>query len=297
MSTEQNDFTPPPASVPSGGVPAGTVPAASGPAPSGRAQTGTRTWITVVLSVIGGLAIVGTGATAAVAASSSLSRGDSVQRLDVTGVTSLDLDVSASTVRVLFADVDEAELAVTAGGDWEFFRDGDELQVHSPDWWFDWSFGTWFGDEQNVVLTLPSALQGIDGSFSLGAGDLEISGEFGDLGVDVSAGDLTVAGAATSLDAQLGAGSADITLDDVDEADLSVAAGELTVTLTGRAPQRITVDTSAGTTDLTVPDAGYRVVEDRSAGTIDNRLNAAPDSRNTIDVSVSAGTVTLRPGS
>lgn len=289
MSTEQNDFTPPPASVP-------CATAAPAPAPTAGSRRDRR-WITIVLSVIGGLALVGTGASAAVAASANMTRGDSLQRLDVSGVSELDVDVSASEVRVLFADVDEAELAVTGGGDWSFRRDGDELVVHSPDWWSDWSFGNWFGDTQTVVLTLPMELEGVDANFTLGAGDLDISGDFGVLGVDVSAGDLTVEGAASSLDVQLGAGSAELTLDDVDQADFSVAAGDLTVVLTGSAPERITVDTSAGTTDLTVPDAGYTVTEEQSAGTIDNRLNSSSDSRRTIDVSVSAGTVTLHPGS
>lgn len=287
MNTESNEFTPPPASAPA------PVPASAPAAAPVR-----RTWISVGLAIFGGLALVGTGATAAVAASVNLSRSDaeSVQRVDVIGVEHIDLDASASDVRVLFGDVDEAELSVSGGGEWSIERDDDDLVVRSPDSWLDWSFGPWFGGAQTVVLTLPQELEGAAASFALGAGSLEVSGTFGDLDAEVSAGDLVIDGAAASLDVEVGAGSAEILLDGVAAVDLSVSAGDLTVELTGEAPREIRIDTSAGSTDLTVPDIGYVVTEESSAGTIDNRLDQSSDARHTIDVTVSAGTVTLRPG-
>lgn len=291
MSTEQNPLTPPPASSPAQ-VPAPAQPQAAAPRPGGTS------WITVTLAVIGGLALVGTGATAAVAASGDLSRSDTVLELDVTGVSELDLNASASDVRVEFGDVDQAQLAVTGGrgGPWTLQRDEDELLVRGPETVFGWWFGGWFDDDRSVVLTLPSELQGLDASFTLSAGSLDVTGRFGELDTELSAGDLTISGSASSLDADVSAGSADILLDGVREADFAVSAGDLTVELTGAAPSETSIDVSAGGLDLSVPVGEYNITQNVSAGTLDNRLDHSSSSRNSIDVTLSAGTVTLRPG-
>lgn len=262
-------------------------------------RTAGQPWITVALAVFGGLALVGSGATAAVAASSDLIRVDSVQKVDVTGVEGLDLNASASNVRVEFGDVDEAELSVEGGrgGAWTIERDGDELLVRSPDTMFGWWFGRWFDDDSTVVLVLPEELEGIDATFVLSAGGLDVTGSYGELGVEVAAGDLNIDGSADSLDADLSAGSADLILDGVGEAELSVSAGDLAVELTGTAPRIVTIDVSAGSAELTVPDGEYDIDQNVSAGELDNRLEQSPDSRNSIEVTLSAGSVTLRPGS
>ncbi|GAT74723.1 hypothetical protein MHM582_3231 [Microbacterium sp. HM58-2] len=295
-------LTPPPATPatpPAASAPPATPPLPAEPPAASRIPGATA--ITVVTAVIGGIALLGSGATAAVAASGDLVRTDTVQTLDVTGITGLDLDVNASDVRIEFGDVSDAELAVTSGRGrtWTLERDDDELLVRSPDTRFGWWFGNWFDDEETVVLTLPEELQdgGLDASLTLNAGSLTVSGTFAELDVEVTAGDLTVDGAATVLDAQLSAGGADILLDGVKTADFGVSAGDLAVELTGTAPTDTTIDVSAGELDLTVPEGGYRVTQSVSAGTLDNELDQDSDSRRTIDVSVSAGTVTLRPGS
>ncbi|MBW8764249.1 MAG: DUF4097 family beta strand repeat protein [Microbacterium sp.] len=263
------------------------------------ARTAGQPWITITLAVFGGLALAGAGATAAVAASADLDRTDVVQRIDVDGVESLDLDASASDVRVEFGDVDEAELSVKGGrgGAWTIERDGDELLVRSPDSGFGWWFGRWFDDDRTAVLTLPNELEGLDASFRLNAGGLDITGSYGELELELAAGDLNVDGSARSLEADVSAGGADLLLDGVDEADLSVAAGDLSVELTGSAPSRVTITANAGSADLTLPDTGYHVTQSVSAGELDNRLEQSSDSRNSIEVTLSAGTVTLRPGS
>lgn len=256
-------------------------------------------WITVLLAVFGGLALVGTGGTAAVAASADLSRSDSQQSIDVSGVESLDLDTNASEVTVEFGDVAEAELTVRGGrgGEWTLERDEDELVVRSPDTWFGWWFGRWFDDDRTVVLTLPNELEGIDASFDVSAGSLDVTGRFGEIDVEMAAGDVTIDGEATSVDTHLSAGSADILLDGVSEAEFSASAGDLTVELTGAAPRETTIDVSAGSIDATLPDGEYNVTQNISAGDLDNGLEQSSSSGNTIDVSVSAGSVTLRPGS
>lgn len=316
MSTEQNDFqgghaplTPPPAYDPHAArAPQGAhdVPAtggASAPAPDGSQPVGRTSGaktIIVVTAVVGGVALLGSGGTAAVAAAGDLSRSDSVQTVDVAGIEAIDVDVDGSDMRVEFGDVDEAQLAITHGRGtaWTLERDGDELIVRSPDSPFDWWFGNWFYEEGDVVLTLPEDLRGetLDADLTLDAGSLDVDGDFGRLAIDVSAGALDVEGSATLLDAGMSAGRADIVLDEVTEADFGVSAGNLTVELTGSAPDTTTVDVSAGSVDLTLPDAEYSITQDVSAGSLDARVDQSSSARRVIDVTLSAGSVTIRPG-
>ncbi|QYM65945.1 DUF4097 domain-containing protein [Microbacterium sp. Se5.02b] len=256
----------------------------------------------VVTAVVGGIALLGTGGTAAAAAAGTVissSRPDSVQTVDVAGIEGLDVDADASSMRVEFGDVDEAELAVTNGRGtaWTFERDDDELIVRSPQGVFGWWFGNWFGDEEIAVLTLPESLRGagLDADLTLEAGSLDVDGDFGVLDVTVSAGALDATGSAEELDVQMSAGRADIIVDGVSSADLGVSAGDLTVELTGTPPTQTTIDVSAGSLDLTVPDVEYAITQDISAGTLNAKVDEASSARRTIDVSLSAGTATIRP--
>lgn len=312
MSTNDNGgheipLTPPPSNQ---GAPVNPAPtAASAPSAGGTAQpptgsarpaSGPGRPIGIVLAVIGGVALLGSGTTAAFAAGSQLSRSDSVSTTDVTGIQSLEMEVGASDVSVQFGDVDEAELRVDggSGATWTLERDDDELIVHSPNRTFGWWFGGWFGDDERVVLTLPESLQrvGLDLDLDLGAGSLEASGEFGEVDLHVGAGALTLEGSATSVDADISAGRAEIELADVSEADLGIAAGRLTAEFTGTTPDTITFEVSAGSLELTVPDDVYNVTQEVSAGSFDNRVETSTTASSTIDAKVSAGSATLRAG-
>ncbi|MFK0402794.1 hypothetical protein ACIQTT_10735 [Microbacterium sp. NPDC090225] len=312
MSTDQNDYqgghtplTPPPASVPAQPTASVTPPSApSGPTGSG-ARSGGVTAIAIITAVVGGIALVGTAGTAAIAATSNISvasnaGGDTVQGIDVDGIESLTVDADASSLRVEFGDVDQAELAISnrRGPDWTIERDGDELVVRSPDNRWDWWFGDWGGRGEVAVLTLPESLRAdaIDADLTLDAGGLDVVGDFGALDIDVSAGALDVEGSATALAVDMSAGRADIVLADVDDASLSVSAGDLTVELTGTAPTRTTVEVSAGSVDLTVPDVAYDITQSVDAGSLDARVEQSASARRSIEVSLSAGGVTIRPG-
>lgn len=287
-------ITPPP-------PPSAASPASAPGAPGPRRSSG-ATAVMIVTAVVGGIALLGAGGTVAVAATGTLlssSRPDSVQTVDVDGVTAIDLDADASMVRIDFGDVDAAELSVTNGrGAWTFEREADELVVRSPRPAFGWWFGNWFGDDERAVLTLPEELSGsdLDANLTLDAGALDVSGEFGSLEVQINAGSLDVSGAASAFDVQMNAGRADVLLDGVDRADLGIAAGDLTVELTGDAPETTTIDVSAGSLNLTLPDVEYRISQDVNAGSFDARVDESPSARRTIDVSVSAGSVDVSPG-
>lgn len=297
-------LTPPPASAPEAPVQAPSpAPTASGSGDTGRSSGATA--VMILTAVVGGMALLGSGATAAVAATGSLvasstEGSDSVLSEDASGIQGIDLDVDAGNMRIEFGDVDQAELAVTdsRGPAWTLERDGDSLVVRSPEFEFGWWFGSWFGDDQSAVLTLPESLRdsALDADLTLDAGSLDVRGDFGDLDITVNAGALDVEGAASSLTIDMSAGRADATLDGVDRADLTVAAGDLNVELTGRGPSQTTIDVSAGSLDLTVPDESYSITQDVSAGSLDAKIDQSSDTRRMIDVSLSAGSVTIRPG-
>ena len=295
---EHTPLTPPPATPPQASAPAPTPP----PAASGARSSG-ATAVMVITAVVGGIALLGAGGTAAAAAVGNVvssSRPDSIQTVSVEGITGIDVDADASSMRVEFGDVDEAELAITNGREtaWTFERDGDELLVRSPRGVFGWWFGNWFGDEEIAVLTLPEDLRGdaLDADLNLDAGSLDVTGDFGVLDIDVNAGALDVEGSATEADVQMNAGRADILLDSVETADFGVSAGDLTVELTGTPPTQTTIDVSAGSLDLTVPDVSYAIAQEVSAGTLNTKVDEASSARRTIDVTLSAGTATIRPG-
>lgn len=284
----------PAAPVPPAG---GSVPPPAGPA---RSASGAGRPIGIVLAVIGGVALLGSGATVAFAAGGQLTRSDTFATAGVSGIQSLDMEVGASDVIVEFGDVDEAELRVDGGngGAWTIERDDDELLVRSPNRSFGWWFGGWWGDDERVVLTLPESLQraGLDLDLDLGAGSLEVAGEFGEVDLHVGAGALTIEGSATSVDADISAGRADIELADVREADFGIAAGRLVAELTGTTPDAVAFEVSAGSLELTVPDDVYHVTQEVSAGSFDNRVETSTSATSTIDAKVSAGSATVRAG-
>lgn len=248
--------------------------------------------LTIALGAAIILGAVGSAIWSTVAAASVRTE---TRTVDVAGVESLRVAVDAASLRIEFADVPEATLDVTSGlgvGRWTFERTGDELTVETPR-----RFGPgWiFGGEVRATLTLPQELEGaeLDAALELSAGELTVDGGFGDLGVDVGAGTFAVDGSARTLTAELSAGGADIELADVTEADLSVSAGAIEARLTGTAPRSVTVDVSAGSLDLRLPDAVYDVRSDVSAGDFENGLRTERGARNAVDVTVSAGSVTI----
>ncbi|MEV7610252.1 DUF4097 family beta strand repeat-containing protein [Microbacterium sp. NPDC089320] len=314
MTTNDHDYqgghtplTPPPApgaqTQETAPAPAPTAsPAQAAPADAGRSSGSTA--IMIVTAVVGGIALLGAGGSAAVAATGSMiaptEGSDAVLSQDATGIEAIDLDVDAGNMRIEFGDVDEAELTVTnlRGPAWTLDREGDELVVRSPESRFGWWFGSWFGDDQSAVLTLPDELRDaeLDADLTLDAGSLDVIGDFGALDITVNAGALDVEGTASGLSIDMSAGRADALLDGVDAADLSVSAGDLNVELTGRAPSQTTIDVSAGSVDLTVPDESYSITQDVSAGSLDAKVDQSSGTRNSIDVTLSAGSVTIRPG-
>ncbi len=267
--------------------------------PAGQpSASGTPRVIAIVVIVFGALVILGGILSAVISTAAAASVHTTTRSVAVAGVSELDVDVAAGSLRVEFADVAEAELEVTSswGADrWTFDRQDDRLVVSSPERFGPWFFDGWFADGPgDAVLRLPSSLEGANADISLAAGDLGIEGAFGELALDLGAGRADIAGSADTVTADVSAGRADLDLDDVSTASLTVSAGALNAVLTGSQPGDIVVDVSAGSMELTVPEGDYDVTSDVSAGGFDNQVGSSPGASSTIDVRVSAGQVLLR---
>ncbi|KJL25147.1 hypothetical protein RL72_01518 [Microbacterium azadirachtae] len=274
------------------------------PAAGARPPQGALLAITIAAAIIGGGALVVAGGTSAFAAMQQVATGDGADSrsttADVRGVTTLKIDVGRGAATVRFSDVTDATMSVTGdgGGDWTMRRDGDVLRVDRPNTPFGWWIGSWFGTDPRMTLTLPRELEGeLTGDLTLNAGSLTTEGRFETLSTTVNAGSLTVDGGAASVTTRVNAGSAELRLDDVTTADLSLSAGDLNATIGGSQPDLIRLDVSAGTMDVTVPSGRYDLSKDTSAGSLEARIQTDPSSPHRIRSSVSAGSVVIREGS
>lgn len=257
-------------------------------------------WVAVLVTLVGGLVVLGLIAQAVVTtASASGGSEEASYTAAVDGVTELDLEVAASSLTVSFANVPEATLDVTARGwgartDWVLEVEEGVLRVADER---DGVLGFWpsFGmREVEATLVLPDRLEGqIDADIDLSAGDIDLTGDVGALDLDVSAGSLTFTGASESLVAEISAGSATVVTDGPATVDVDVSAGRFIGTVTGTAPTSTTIDVSAGGVQLLLPEAEYALAGEVSAGdrTVDVRTD--PTSPNLLRVDVSAGDATV----
>ncbi|WP_243076525.1 hypothetical protein [Microbacterium sp. SS28] len=282
--------------------PAGT----DAPPPRPPASNGSGRVVAVILIVFGGLVVLGTMVSALVSTIASGSVQTTTRTVDATGVTDLDVDLAAGSLRIEFGDVTDAELEVTGAGGaerWTLRNDDGDLVVSSPDGWFNgggWPFGGWlFGDNRagDGVLTLPQSLEGTDADITLAAGELVVDeGDFGDVELDMGAGRTRFEASVDSFSADVSAGAAELALDGAREASFSVSAGALDAVLTGAQPRTLDLQVSAGSLDITVPEGEYDVTSDVSAGNFDNRVGSTPGASSTVTVDVSAGKAILRAG-
>lgn len=272
------------------------------PTPHSPQRRSTASTVGIVAAILGGIVLLlalGTVAVSTIAHAlrSADTEDHTLVLADVDGIEKVRAVVGAATFTVEFGDTTSAELDITqsSGIRWNLERKGDDIVVDTRDGWF-WDFclfGCSWAPEQ-VTLTLPETLSGvIDADLSLGSGTIDARGDFVNLGLDISAGQLIMQGSADTVSTEVSAGFAQISLADVRDASVEVSAGKAVVELTGRAPEQIRVDVSAGEADLTVPDRTYRVQSDVAAGNFTNNLRTDPSARNSVDVSVAAGEVTI----
>ncbi len=260
-------------------------------------------WISILLVVLGSIGLVfavGGGVVRGVAAHSATSQSWSAPADDV---EALRVDTAAAGFEVRFDDIDEARLdASTDGGpvqSWRLERDGATLRVDAEHRWGWFGFGGWFGGrngEEHVVLTLPAALEraSLDLDVDVAAGSFDADADWGTALVQLSAGSVDLAGDAESLGLEVSAGEARLDLATAGDVTMQVSAGRVIGALTGEQPASITADVSAGSIELSIPDGSYAVTQDVSAGDATIDVDDDRDAASTIDVQVSAGSISLR---
>lgn len=263
------------------------------PAPTPRRRSTAALAVSIVTIVIGGCAILGTLGSSGLSAIGVMrdnASGASVQQSETRGVRDLDIDVTGGALSVEYGDVSEAQLDGDGAGVWTLERRGDTLHVSSPDR----GFRSWSGGA-SATLTLPQSLvrSGVDARIDVTGGSLDATGDFGAVSVKLSGGTATLSGHARSLDLSVAGGSASADVSDVDTAAFELAGGDLTATLTGSTPTRTTIDVTAGSVDLTLPEDTYRVIHD-GPGSLDSALATSSTATPRVDVQTALGSVTLR---
>jgi hypothetical protein len=273
------------------------------PPPGQHPTSGAARVIAILIAVLGAFVIIGAIISALVTTIVSASVDTTTRTADVTGVTDLDVDMAAGTLRIEFADIPDAELEVTgtAGAErWTFRNEDGQLVVTSPQGWFDggWPFGGWpFGERaaDDATLVLPEALKGADADLSLAAGELIVDdGDFGEVTLDMGAGRTRMTASVEAITVDVSAGAAELDLEGATEASFSVSAGALQAALSGVQPRTLELDVSAGSLDITVPEGDYDVVSDVTAGDFDNRVGSTPGADSSVNVQVSAGKAVLK---
>ncbi|EIC08402.1 hypothetical protein OR221_1495 [Microbacterium laevaniformans OR221] len=283
-------LTPPPPTTGAGGPADGSSHGPSrpaGPRPAARV-------VAILTIVLGAALILGAFGSSALGAIAGAARGNGTLTADAAGIRTLDVDVAAADVSIVYGG-DRATLEVDgAVADWHLHRDGDRLVVTTQRSW--WSAIRPFGRSDTAVLTLPRSLErvALDGDLTLSAGALRVQGTYGALKATVSAGSMELTGRAAELTADVSAGRLVMDLAGVDRAGFKLSAGSVEGSLTGSAPQMLTADLSAGRLALVLPDVAYAVSTYAAAGNVENRLRVDPSSPHRIALTVSAGFVSLR---
>jgi hypothetical protein len=298
LTTSPPDLVPPTQPSAAHTPPPGASSPASTPTPPPAGRRGSARIISILAICAGAVLIAGTIFSGVLVAVRTSATHSQTLTAAATGIAAVDIEASAAEVTLTYGAVDEATLRVTGSGGadgWRFERDGDRLVVAaSRDWWSRWG---WLRGADTVELTLPASVRGADADVDVSGGSFVARGDFGALGLTLDAGSLRIDGTADALITDVNAGSARVDLAGVGEATVTVNAGSFDGALTGAAPDRIGIEVNAGRMDLTVPDTTYAITSEVAAGRFTHDLTADPGARNRIDVHVSAGAVTLTPGS
>ena len=267
------------------------------PDPPPSSVTGRR--ISIGVAVTGAAALLAAGVAAGLSVATGTTPSDEAYSQRVDGLAGLDIDVSSANVNVVYGAVAEAELQVSdARADWLLDLDGDTLVVRrdSSIVDIDW-FGGWLTPNEAAVLTLPMALResAVDADVKVSSGSFDADGVFGTVGLDVSGGSLHLGGTVNDLDVEVTSGRAELMLDAVSEARVSVSGGGFDGELTGDAPRDVTAEVRSGSLDLPLPRTAYDVRYDVTAGSFDNQLDVSTSAPHRVTVDVSAGSAAIRP--
>lgn len=294
-------------------------------------STATRA-VLIATSIVGGLALLTAGASAAAAAvaerqvawgidvlpgiigsgSGTADIGDAAAGSnsfweDATGATALEIDASLVNLTIAFAEPGaddsgggaptDAVLEVNGqyAADWALVREGDSLVVTGPEGDPSPENACLFDCGTTATLTLPSDVAGeLAADISFDRGMLRLDGDFRALDVEADAGEIVLAGSASKLALDFSTGKATVDLADVTTASIDLTTGEADVNLTGENPKGVEVDLRLGSATVTLPDGEYRVETTGKTGSVDNGLTTGDGSQNLVRVNADLGEVVLR---
>ncbi len=267
------------------------------PSVSGDGSISTASRLVLIgTAIVGALALVAVIATTLVARALASDGEPFTKSMAVGMVSEVKIDTSGAQFSLQFDDVSQVVLEGQGAtrGDWVLEQSGETLNVRAKQQWcFFWCPGSY----GVVTLTLPNELAkgnvGLDVSLSGGA--FSGVGDFGEVDIDIAAGSVDVQGSASALNLDLSAGYVKVDLADVTESRVNVSAGRAVVGLTGTPPLALDLRVSAGSVEVFVPHAVYRVESNVLAGSFDNGLYMSQSSKNVIDVEVSAGSLAISP--
>ena len=257
-----------------------------------------------VLLVVGSIVLAIILITTVVRVAYSLNREDTSGTFTVEeSFDQIDVRVSAADVDVEYADIAEARIKFDQGGtNLRLDRDVSggvlTITVDHPGWgWWSWGGDGWWGwgDNATLELTLPEAMQedelalGIDSS----AGNLTVSGDYGNVTVESTAGNVRMAGAAQSLEISTTAGNVNLR-------DLSVTGAFSSESTAGNGtfefrtlPDSIDVQATAGDLRITLPRGSYRIETDTTAGNVTQDVSSDQNADRVYRFETTAGNIEI----
>ena len=263
-------------------------------------RTDRRSPLSRLLTVLGGIVILGLVLSAIMSAiRSSQVRDYDPEHLSSEGITHVKLDAPVGDVTINCSGTSDFTLTQQKVSEkWNLERDGDTVKVsrNSPFWPVQINlFGLFSQENEKVTLSIPEAAcqQNLDADLKLSAGNLNADARFGALNMDMSAGDATLSGTASSITARLSAGNLTMNLDGTKQADLHMSAGNIKGSLS-QVPEKLKIDSSAGSLELALPAGNYSVNSNVSAGHFDNQLTTdSQGTKSQVDIRMSAGDAKL----
>ena len=245
-------------------------------------RTDRRSPLSRLLTVLGGIVILGLVLSAIMSAIRySQVRDSDPEHLSSEGITHVKLDAPVGDVTINCSGTSDFTLTQQKVSEkWNLERDGDTVKVsrNSPFWPVQINlFGLFSQENEKVTLSIPEAAcqQNLDADLKLSAGNLNADARFGALNMDMSAGDATLSGTASSITAR------------------HMSAGNIKGSLS-QVPEKLKIDSSAGSLELALPAGNYSVNSNVSAGHFDNQLTTdSQGTKSQVDIRMSAGDAKL----
>ncbi len=219
----------------------------------------------------------------------------------------VELRTSAADVDVEYADVEQPEIRFDQGGtdlrlDYDVSGGVLKIRVDHPGWgwfgggWFGGGFGDWGWNEGATLrLALPEAMErdAIELRMKTTAGDLALSGEYGDVELESTAGNLRMSGAYESL--RIGTTAGDQRLEGVSVSGAlssESTAGDSSFELDSL-PASMDVQSTAGNVRVTLPRGDYRIETDTTAGEVRQNVSSDQSSDRVYRFETTAGDIEL----